>query len=119
MIENFFAISRKTYANFDLKFYLTETFAKRRQKVQKTRISNSYRTVQSTITKKIFHIVRCFKSDNYFIIRERNILRPQKTLNKQKISLLSLNENSESVRCNFNDSRELIQIQSIKGRKSH
>ena len=28
------------------------------------------------LTRKLFHIVQCFKSDNYFIIRVKNILQP-------------------------------------------
>ena len=55
----------------------------------------SYHTVQSTIwntkilTRKIFHIVRSFKSDNYFIIRAKNIHQPQRqqtSTDKQIIS---------------------------------
>ena len=68
-----------------------------------------YNRGQKILTGRIFHIVRCFKSDNYFIIREKNILQSQKK-QTSKGFLFSLKENSELVRCYFDDSRELIRL---------
>ena len=45
--------------------------------------------IKKILTRKIFHSVRCFKSDNYFIIRVKNILQPSiktKGFSQRKLS---------------------------------
>ena len=49
-------------------------------------------------------------TDNYFIIRAKNIIQPQKQQRSRGL-LFSLKENFELVQCYFNDSRELIRMQ--------
>ena len=56
---------------------------------------------QKILTRKIFHIVRCFKSDNYFIIRTKNILQLPQKQQTSKGFLFSLNENSGLVQYHF------------------
>ena len=65
--------------------------------------------IRKFLTRKIFHTLRCFKSDIDSIIRAKDILQPQKQQTKTgDFFFFSLKDNSQLVRCYFNDSRELI-----------
>ena len=61
--------------------------------------------VQKILTRKIFHIVRCFKSDKCFTVRVKNILQSDQ---QQRVHNFFSKKTLNAVRClfHFNDSLE-------------